>query len=82
MVNVPPCEMPIKDGDKLGNLVVQRIPAPSEPHRVRVVKLKPYKGIQVIWSHSCKEQRGSVGKHSQSLLPRQQVEYMGKDILQ
>lgn len=53
-----PVAVPIKDGDKLDNTAVQRRPTLSAPHRVRVVKLKPYKSIQVIRSHSCEEKRG------------------------
>lgn len=58
-----PVAVPSKDGDILDNTAVQRLPTLSEPHRVRVVKLKPYKSIQVIRSHSCKEKRG-VGLES------------------
>lgn len=65
-----PMAMPIHDGVKLGSAVVQRIPTTGKPHRVRVVKLKPYESIQIIRSHSYKGKKGSQArKHSQSLVP-------------
>lgn len=54
--------MPLKDAEKLNSTGGQRVLTLSEPHRVRVVKLKAYKSIQVIRRHSYREKRESGGK--------------------
>lgn len=76
-----PMAMPLPDSETLNSTGVQRALTLAEPHRVRVVKLKAHKSIQVIGSHSYKEKRSQVGKCSQSLVPRQQTGY-GNHILQ
>lgn len=58
-----PVDRPPRDGEKLntrswkGNGIQKILPLP-EPHRVRVVELKPHKGIQVIRGHPYEGEMG------------------------
>lgn len=59
--------------------MVQRIPTTAKPHRVRVVKLKPYESVQIIRSHSYKEKKGVRPESTARVWCQGAVKYTGTD---